>query len=133
MRHERIDRDARIGDLYAATSLFAPALAGLDHEELCIAHLDGDLRLLKLTATRGSDDRSVDMPIRVLLHDALALGSRALLIAHNHPGGDATPSRADKAATRRLVDLTRPLDIRLIDHLIFAGNGCISFREMGLL
>ena len=54
-------------------------------------------------------------------------------MAHNHPSGDPRPSRADIQATRRLAETADALDIRLHDHLIFAGTDCRSFRELGLL
>ena len=54
-------------------------------------------------------------------------------IAHNHPSGDPSPSRADIEATRRLAEAAAALGIRLHDHLIFAGGDCRSFRALGLL
>jgi DNA repair protein RadC len=121
-----------IADSSGAVALFAPALAGLKHEELHIALLDGDMRLLKRTNFAGSC-HGVDIPLRALMTQALALDARCLLIAHNHPGGDPTPSPADKFVTRRLADIAAALEIRLLDHLVFAGGLCASFRELGLL
>lgn len=133
MGQRGIEPGTPIGDPRSAALLLAPDFVGLAHEELHVVHLDGALRLLGRTVTPGGDAGSVDVPLRAILHDALAFEARALILAHNHPGGDATPSRADKAVTRRLADLTRPLDIRLLDHLIFAGESWTSFRALGLL
>jgi DNA repair protein RadC len=121
-----------IADSKGAVALFAPLLAGLPHEELHVALLDGEMRLIKRTAIPGRGD-SVELPLRALMTEALALDARCLVIAHNHPGGDPTPSQADKAVTRRLAEVAGSLEIRLLDHLIFAGERCASFREMGLL
>jgi DNA repair protein RadC len=54
-------------------------------------------------------------------------------MAHNHPSGDATPSIADRDATRRIAQALGTLQIRLIEHLIVSRNGCSSFRDLGLL
>ena len=116
-----------------AARLFAPGLAGLAHEELRVAHLDGEGRLLGVSAGSNGDSASIALPLREIVREAIVLGARALVMAHNHPSGDPTPSPADKAATRRLADIAGGLDIRLLDHLVFAGEGCRSFRQMGLL
>ena len=121
-----------IADSKGAVAFFAPALAGLPHEELHVALLDGEMRLLKQTMIPGCGN-SVDVPLRALMAEALALDARCLVIAHNHPCGDPTPSQADKAVTRRLAEIAGSLEIRLLDHLVFAGERCASFREMGLL
>lgn len=98
-----------------------------------MVHLDAEGRVLGLSAGTGGDPDSIELPVREIVRDALALGARALLLAHNHPSGDATPSAADKRATRRLADAAKGLEIRLLDHLIFARGECRSFRAMGLL
>ena len=133
MLHERIPARPRIGDRDSAAALFAPTFAGLAHEALRVAYLDDGLALLRLWEGEGTAPASVDVPLRTLIRDALILGAHALIVAHNHPRGDPTPSRADKAVTRRLVEIARPLDIRIVDHLIFAGEQVASFRGLGLL
>jgi DNA repair protein RadC len=54
-------------------------------------------------------------------------------MAHNHPGGDPTPSNADRDATRLLARALDPLGVRLLDHLVIAEGGTVSFRSLGLL
>jgi DNA repair protein RadC len=122
-----------IGDLASAANLFAPLLTDLAHEEMHCAFLDRDRRLLMVrVVNRGSYGRIV-MPTRAVIRDALLLGADALIIAHNHPSGDAEPSVADKIATRLLADTARPLGVKVIDHLIFAEKRVTSFRALGLL
>ena len=132
MASEHPEPAPTIADAEAAVALFAPALAGLLHEELHLALLDDGMRLLKYSTIPGCG-HSVDVPLRALMAEALALDARCLIIAHNHPCGDPTPSQADKAVTRRLAEIAGSLEIRLLDHLIFAGGECVSFREIGLL
>lgn len=110
----------------------ATTLAASDVEQLEIAFLDAQGRLLGRHALLG-DIGTVALPVRRIIADALALDAAALLLAHNHPSGDPTPSRADLAATRRLADVAHPLGLRIADHLVFGRGGCRSFRKLGLL
>jgi DNA repair protein RadC len=70
---------------------------------------------------------------REILSRGLELGATALILAHNHPSGDPSPSRADVAATSRLAAAAALLDMRLHDHVIVAARGTTSFRLLGLL
>ena len=65
--------------------------------------------------------------------DAARLGSVGVVLAHNHPSGDARPSGADCQATRKLARAGEAIDLAVLDHLIFAGSNCNSMRRMGLL
>jgi len=73
------------------------------------------------------------MPIARITRDVLLLAARAVLIAHNHPDGDARPSAADLAMTRRLSQGLAALDVALLDHLIVTRAGIVSLREQGLV
>lgn len=65
---------------------------------------------------------------------AITYGAHALIVAHNHPSGDPTPSREDREMTDRLAQAGRILGISLLDHLVIGSNGRYeSFRERGLL
>ena len=64
---------------------------------------------------------------------ALQVNAAAVILAHNHPSGVTTPSQADKAITSRLTEALNLLDVRVIDHIIVAGDKTASFAEMGLL
>jgi DNA repair protein RadC len=132
-RRQQDDIAWRLRSLADATDLFAKELSALSREELRVLHLDEQGYVLGLSAGTDGDPEKADLPVREIVSDALALGARALLLAHNHPSGDPTPSRADKLATRRLAEAARGLEIRLLDHLVFAGGHFRSFRQMGLL
>ena len=123
----------RVTGTKAAVALLGPSLLGLDHEQFHVLHLGRDLGLIghEIYAIGGAGN--VDIPLRTLFRDALTLESRALVLAHNHPGGDPQPSRADKMETRRIVDIARQLDIRVLDHLIFGRTDWASFRKLGLI
>lgn len=114
-------------------AFFAPGFARLARESLRVAHLDAERRLIGLRFCYSPLCDAVEFPLRTIVADALALGARGILLAHNHPSGDPSPSPADLNATRALADLVRPLDIRLHDHLIFASGGWLSLRALGLM
>ena len=62
-----------------------------------------------------------------------SVDASAVILAHNHPSGDPTPSRGDVEATRRIAEAGRALDICIHDHVIVARSGWTSFRALGLL
>ena len=118
-----------------AAELFGPVFAdaGAEGERLAVAHLDDDRRVIDLVVIDPAAPRHVDLPVRRVIEDALRLGARGLVVAHNHPSGDAQPSWDDVEATRELADTAARLGIRLHDHLIFAGDDVCSLRALGLL
>lgn len=118
-----------------AANLLGPLFDDATGERLAVLYLglDGERLALETHPHEGADRLETPLPVRAIIARALALDARALVIAHNHPSGDATPSAADKAATRRLGKLCEMLDIALHDHLIFAAGECESFRRLGLL
>ncbi len=82
--------------------------------------------------TVGLVNRSQVHP-REVFADAVSDRACALIVAHNHPSGNLTPSQEDRRVTRVLVDAGRLLGISLLDHLIFSGTGYWSFQEHGSL
>ena len=98
-----------------------------------VAHVDDSARCLHLSSYAGAID-AVDLPVRAIITDAARLGSAGVVLAHNHPSGDATPSASDCRATRRLARAAEAIDVAVVDHLVFAGaDQCRSLRRMGLL
>jgi DNA repair protein RadC len=131
---QRAEHPLKLDGPAAARDFFAGCLAETDSalETLWVAHLDEEARCLHLSRHKGSEG-GVDFPLRSIVADAAILGSAAILLAHNHPSGDSTPSEADKRVTRRLAAAAEALDCAVADHLIFARGESVSFRELGLL
>lgn len=102
-------------------------------EQLRILFLGTGNRLLADEVMfEGSIDSAPLLP-RPIVHRALDLGARGIILIHNHPSGDPEPSRADAEATHHLVAACRPLEIAVHDHLIVARGGWTSLRLKGLL
>ncbi|MCB9681990.1 MAG: DNA repair protein RadC [Alphaproteobacteria bacterium] len=116
-----------------AHAWLAPALTGLPHEELHALYLDRRHRPLGVhRLTRGSDQYTVVDP-RQIFRPAVRMGAHAVVLAHNHPSGDPTPSTQDREVTRRLADAGRVLGIALMDHLVIGDGSWRSLREHGEL
>ena len=120
-----------------AAAVVEPLLIGLDHEELIVVALDRRSRVIATIAiTRGSDQFTVVCP-RQVFRWALQQGrsgAAAIILAHNHPSGDPTPSEQDREVTRKVAAAGRVLQITLLDHMIIGGPGAwTSLAEQGEL
>lgn len=115
-----------------AADLVGPHFADAVEERLIAAFLAADGRLLALDSL-DEDQAAVTLPMRALIARALALNATGLVIAHNHPSGDPSPSAEDIRLTRRFATVCDALGIVLHDHLILAGGRCESFRHLGLI
>jgi DNA repair protein RadC len=71
--------------------------------------------------------------VRDIIKRALELGATAIILVHNHPSGDAKPSRDDISMTQEIVEAARRLSISVHDHIIVAREGQVSFKNLGLL
>lgn len=134
MRYQRAELPLRIVGLASAKEFFAGCLADSNpqRESLFVAHLDGDSRCVHLSRHDG-DETGADFPLREIVADAAIHGSAGIVLAHNHPSGDPAPSASDMRSTRRLAAATEAMDCTVLDHLIFAGTGCSSLRQLGYL
>ena len=134
MRYQRAELPLRLDGERAATAFFARCFEGADPtaERLFVAHIDEQARCLHLSDHRG-DECATQFPLRAIIADAVRHGSAGIVLAHNHPSGDARPSEADCRATRRLSSAAEALDCTILDHLIFAGDRCTSLRRLGYL
>ncbi len=94
--------------------------------------LDNQHRLIAFEELFFGTIDSASIYPREVLKAALKVNAAALIFAHNHPSGDATPSQADKQITQRLKEALALVDIRVLDHIV-VGDSAISFAERGLL
>lgn len=107
--------------------------AGLQHEVFLVLYLDVQCRLIEVEELfRGTLTQTSVYP-REVVKGALARNAAALAVAHNHPSGEAEPSRADELLTQTLKSALSLVDVRVIDHFIVAGDHVLSFSERGLI
>jgi DNA repair protein RadC len=108
-------------------------LAGKPHEVFAVLFLDAQHRLVAFEEMfRGTLSQTSVYP-REVVKRALALNAGAAILAHNHPSGVAEPSRADEALTQALKSALALIDVRVLDHMVVARGGVVSFAERGLL
>jgi len=113
--------------------VFAPPLEDLPVEEFHVAILDAQHCLARdVCITRGILNSSLVHP-REVFREAIAERAAAIILVHNHPSGDPTPSADDRAVTDQLVAAGRVLDIPVHDHVIVGRGRYLSFAESGML
>jgi DNA repair protein RadC len=134
MLHQRAELPLPLNGLDAARRFFTDSLAETDHatDHLWVAHVDDQARCIHLSRHDGSEG-GAGLPLRQVIADAACHGSSGVILAHNHPSGDATPSASDRHVTRRLALAGEAIDLTVLDHLVIAGRKCSSMRAMGLL
>jgi DNA repair protein RadC len=110
-----------------------PGLRDLSVEEFHLLALDTRSRLIRdVLVTRGLLDSSLVHP-REVFRAAIAEAAAGIILVHNHPSGDPTPSAEDRAVTRQLVAAGQLLDLPVYDHVIVAADRHVSLATAGLL
>jgi len=131
-REERPVR-ARIREPEDVVRRIGPRLRDLAHEEFHLLALDSQSGVLRdILITRGLLNSSLVHP-REVFRAAIVEAAAGIIVVHNHPSGDPTPSAEDRAVSRQLAEAGRLLDVPLYDHVIIAGDRWLSFAASGLL
>ena len=139
--HEAMVRTAR-GEIRKRTvitswnALLAYArvtMAGAPREQIRVMFLDKKNQLIAdEVMNEGTVDHAPVYP-REVMRRALELSASAVILAHNHPSGDPTPSTADVEMTRQVIDAGRPLRITVHDHIVVGRDGVASLKALGLI
>jgi len=108
-------------------------MAGETNEQFRILFLDRKNKLLRDEVQgRGTVDHTPVYP-REVVKRALELGASAIILVHNHPSGDPTPSSSDVEMTKQIIEAAKTLDIAVHDHLIVGRTGHASLKQLGLM
>jgi DNA repair protein RadC len=132
--HRKFDDRPVLNNWAALLDYLKAKLVALQQEEVRVLFLDSKNHLIADEAhNRGTIDEC-PLHVRNLIHRALDLGAAALILAHNHPSGDPTPSHQDIHITRNLIEATKHLRITIHDHIIVGGSQPpVSMRSLGHL
>jgi len=123
----------RIREPEDVVRLFHTRLRDLPVEEFHLLALDSQSQVLRdVLVTRGLLNSSLVHP-REVFRPAIAEAAAGIIVVHNHPSGDPTPSAEDRAVTRQLVAAGQLLDLPVYDHVILGGDRFVSFAAEGLL
>jgi DNA repair protein RadC len=114
-----------------APDVVAPLLRGHDRERGILVALDTRHRVIAARLVSIGTAAHTFLAPREVYRDALLLGASAVVVAHNHPSGDATPSADDARITRRLADAGTTLGVDLLDHVIVGDPAWTSLAREG--
>ncbi len=110
-----------------------PLFAGEKNEVAYLLSMNGARMVIGCTKlSSGSEDR-VNLDFKYLVKEAIRLSPKYIVLAHNHPAGLAGPSQEDIYTTSVVRDLLKPMDITLLDHMVFTSYTYISMQECGYL
>jgi DNA repair protein RadC len=132
LRHEVIDRPV-LGSWQALLDYLQADMGHLSAERVRVLHLNTKNHLIRDDLVSEGSTSEAAIYVREVVRRAIDLGSAALIVVHNHPSGDPTPSRQDIAITRDLIAAAKPLGIAVHDHVIIARGGHTSLRAEGLI
>lgn len=130
---DEAERLKRVMDTRSAVELFRPKFVGRKTEAVGLMLLDSRKGLLYNCILNEGSIGAVPVYIRRLVGLCIQHDAQSVLLAHNHPSGQALPSREDIVVTRQVQAALMSIDAALQDHIIFAGEDVMSFRDCGLL
>jgi DNA repair protein RadC len=125
------DRPAIHSPIDAAT-LLSYEMGALEQEELRVILLDTRNRVLAIESVYRGSLNSSQIRVGELFKAAIRRNAAAVIVAHNHPSGDPSPSPDDIAVTRAIVQAGKLLDVEVLDHLVFGAQKFISLKERGM-
>jgi DNA repair protein RadC len=108
-------------------------LAHREREHFAVAFLDAQLRLIAFEELFAGTLTATAVYPREIARRALACNANSVILAHNHPSGNLTPSHADEVLTHDVTKALGSLSVQVVDHVIVSPEGATSFAERGLL
>ena len=103
------------------------------NEKLCVIFLDVKLKVIYKLFFDGNSPHNILLPMKNIVKEAFKFNASCIIIAHNHPSNDVSPSIKDIEETIKLKNVLHNMDMLLVDHLIIGSRGYYSFNDNGLL
>ncbi len=129
---EKPDERTRIQSPEDIVALISSEMAALDQEELRVVLLNTKNEVLRIVTVYRGSVNAAQIRVSEVFKEAVRQNAPSLVVAHNHPSGDPTPSADDVAVTRELVKAGQILDIEVLDHLVIGDGRHVSLRRRGL-
>jgi DNA repair protein RadC len=132
--HDRVVRSKpQLNTSEAVSKYLIPLMAGRPEEVFYVLCLDTQCRVVyPALVSEGTIKEAAVFP-RQVVEEALRHRAASVILAHNHPGGTTKPSQQDRRLTGLLIQALGPLDIKVLDHIIVAGDQAFSFARDGIL
>ncbi len=115
-----------------AAALVQYEMSALEQEHLRVMLLDRRNRVVEVTDLYRGSVSSAQVRVGEIFREAVRKNASALIVIHNHPSGDPTPSPDDVALTRAIVQAGKTLDVEVLDHLVIGQGRWVSLKERGL-
>lgn len=129
---ESPEERAAINSPADAAALVQYEMSALEQEHLRVILLDRRNRVLETVEVYKGSVNSSQVRVGELFKEAIRKNASALIVIHNHPSGDPTPSPDDVAVTRAIVQAGKLLDVEVLDHLVIGHGRWVSLKERGL-
>jgi DNA repair protein RadC len=129
---EAPEERASINSPSDAADMVRYEMSALDQEHLRVMLLDRRNRVLEVVEVYKGSVNSSQVRVGELFKEAVRKNASAIIVVHNHPSGDPTPSPDDVAVTRAIVQAGKLLDIDVLDHLVIGQGKWVSLKERGL-
>jgi len=123
---------AQVNSPADAAALVQYEMQALDHEQLRVILLNRRNEVIKIVMVYKGSVSSSQVRVGELFKDALREQASSIVICHNHPSGDPTPSPDDVAATRAIVQAGKLMDVEILDHIVIGQGRWVSLKERGL-
>ncbi|MGX1929855.1 RadC family protein [Flagellimonas sp. 2504JD4-2] len=127
------EKSNKISNSKDVFELLYPLMGELEHEEFWIVYLNNSNKVIHKSQLSKGGITGTLVDVRLVMKQALELGTVGIILAHNHPSGSLRPSAADKQITKKLQKAGEALDIKVLDHLILTQYDYLSFADKGLL
>jgi DNA repair protein RadC len=116
-----------------AYNYMKPYLLDIPHEEFWILIMNQGSIVIKAEKISSGGVTGTIADPKIIFKSAIENLGTSIILCHNHPSGNLTPSDADLSLTKKLIQAGRLLDIGVVEHIIFGNNGYLSFRDKGLI
>ncbi len=131
--HEEMEAGDALNSPHSVRDYLRLLLRGRMHEVFMAIFLDAQHRVIVSEELFHGTLTQTSVYPREVVKRALHHNAAAVIFAHNHPSGVTEPSHADKALTDTLKQSLALVEVKVLDHFIVAGSGCLSFAEQGLV
>jgi DNA repair protein RadC len=128
----RQDERPQIASPADAAGLFMAEMSVLEQEHFKVMLLDTKNRVIAVTTLYVGNVNTSVIRVAEVFKEAVRRNATSIIISHNHPSSDSTPSPEDVRVTRQIVEAGRVLSIDVLDHIIVGGNSYVSLKERGL-
>lgn len=130
--NQRLEDTLRISSPTDAYEFLRVEMEGLEQEQLRTLNLNTKNRILSAPMIYQGSVHTTVIRIGEIFRPAIIVNASGLIVAHNHPSGDPTPSPEDAAITREIVKVGQLLDIDVVDHIVIGRGKFVSLKERGL-